>query len=79
MPPARVHKRLKEYARKRSFDATRERLMAEIAFDEGGDVERAADADPIEAIRALARNPRTRNRKPHAKPVVWQSKRRKTV
>jgi bifunctional non-homologous end joining protein LigD len=40
------------------------RLMAEIAFDEGGDVERAAHADPPEAIRALMRDPRTRSRVP---------------
>jgi bifunctional non-homologous end joining protein LigD len=50
------------------------RLMAEIAFDEGGEVERAAGADPPDAIRALMRDPRTRRRKPHAKPSVWKSK-----
>jgi bifunctional non-homologous end joining protein LigD len=49
------------------------RLMAEIAFDEGGDVERAASADPQEAIRALMRDPRTRKRVPRAKPAVWHS------
>ena len=49
------------------------RLMAEIAFDEGGEVERAAGADPPDAIRALMRDPRTRRRKPHATPSVWKS------
>jgi len=49
------------------------RLMAEIAFDEGGDVERAAGADPSDAIRALLRDPRTRKRVPRAKPAVWHS------
>jgi bifunctional non-homologous end joining protein LigD len=51
------------------------RLMSEIAFDEGGDVARAAGADPPEAIRALIRNPLTRTRKPRSKPAVWRSKR----
>jgi bifunctional non-homologous end joining protein LigD len=49
------------------------RLMAEIAFDEGGEVERAAGADPPDAIRALMRDPRTRSRTPRAKPKVWHS------
>ena len=52
------------------------RLMAEIAFDEGGDVERAAGADPPDAIRALMRDPSTRKRIPRAKPAVWHSKAR---
>jgi bifunctional non-homologous end joining protein LigD len=51
-----------------------DRLMAEIAFDAGGDVERAAGADPQDAIRALLRKPATRRRKPQAKPAVWHSK-----
>jgi len=51
------------------------RLLAEIAFDEGGDVERAARADPPDAIRALMRNPRTRKRVPKAKPAIWHSAR----
>jgi bifunctional non-homologous end joining protein LigD len=49
------------------------RLMAEIAFDEGGDVERAAKVDPPDAIRRLMSDPRTRTRKPRAKPAVWHS------
>jgi bifunctional non-homologous end joining protein LigD len=53
------------------------RLMAEIAFDESGDVERAARTDPAEAIRALIRDPKTRKRKPHERPAVWQSKPRR--
>jgi bifunctional non-homologous end joining protein LigD len=50
------------------------RLMAEIAFDAGGDVERAAGADPEDAIRALLRKPSTQRRRPQAKPSVWHSK-----
>ena len=55
------------------------RLMAEIAFDEGGEVERAAASDPPDAIRALMRDPRTRRRKPHAAPSVWKSKPREAA
>ncbi|MGE0521051.1 MAG: DNA polymerase ligase N-terminal domain-containing protein [Candidatus Binatia bacterium] len=51
------------------------RLMAEIAFDEGGEVERAAATDPPDALRALVRDPRTRRRRPRAKPAVWHSAR----
>jgi bifunctional non-homologous end joining protein LigD len=51
------------------------RLMAEIAFDEGGDVERAASADPAAAIEALLHNPRTPKRKPREAPAVWHSNR----
>jgi hypothetical protein len=47
--------------------------MAEIAFDEGGDIERAAKVDPPDAIRKLMRDPRTRTRRPRAKPAVWHS------
>ena len=52
-----------------------DRLMAEIAFDEGGEVEKAADADPEEAIRALMRRRGTRTRVPKAHPKIWQSNR----
>jgi bifunctional non-homologous end joining protein LigD len=52
-----------------------QRLMAEIAFDEGGDVAAAAAADPPDAIRALLRDPRTRARKPWRSPKVWRANR----
>lgn len=52
-----------------------QRLMAEIAFDEGGDVTTAAGADPAAAIRDLMGDPRTRDRKPKRKPKVWRSNR----
>ena len=54
------------------------RLMAEIAFDEGGEVERAAGADPEDAIRALMHRRGTRTRVPKAHPTIWQSNRRGT-
>jgi bifunctional non-homologous end joining protein LigD len=50
------------------------RLMAEIAWQEGGDVERAASADPPQEIRRLLRNPATAGRR-HRKPSVWRSNR----
>jgi bifunctional non-homologous end joining protein LigD len=52
------------------------RLMAEIAFEAGGEVERAADADPPAAIRAALRSTRTRRRVPRSQPsAVWHSSR----
>lgn len=51
------------------------RLMAEIAFDEGGDVARAARTDPPASIRELLRNPALRSRVPKPKPAVWRSNR----
>jgi bifunctional non-homologous end joining protein LigD len=51
------------------------RLMAEIAFDEGGDVERAARTDPPASIRALLRDPDLSKRTPRKRPAVWQSNR----
>ena len=54
------------------------RLMAEIAFDEGGDVERAAKVDPAAAIQALMQDPRTETRSARQaavwhSPAVWHS------
>jgi bifunctional non-homologous end joining protein LigD len=52
------------------------RLMAEIAFEAGGEVERAADADPPAAIRSLLRSARTRRRAPRPQQsAVWHSSR----
>ena len=55
--------------------AVSKRLMAEIAFDEGGDVERAAGADPTGEIEKLVKDERTRKRKPRPRGAVWHSKR----
>jgi bifunctional non-homologous end joining protein LigD len=52
------------------------RLLAEIAFDEHGDVERAASGDPAAALRALIRNPDIRKRKPRKRPAIWNSNRK---
>ena len=49
------------------------RIMAEIAWQEGGDVEKAASADPPDEIRRLLRNPRAAARRRRGKPSVWRS------
>jgi bifunctional non-homologous end joining protein LigD len=50
------------------------RLLAEIAWQEGGDVEKAASADPPDEIRRLIRKPATAGRR-RRKPSVWHSNR----
>jgi bifunctional non-homologous end joining protein LigD len=49
------------------------RLLAEIAFHEGGDVEKAADADPPDEIRKLIANPSRVARRRRGKAAVWHS------
>ena len=51
-----------------------DRLLAEIAFEEGGDVRQAVSADPRAAVEAALRDPRTAKRKPKRAPAVWHSK-----
>jgi bifunctional non-homologous end joining protein LigD len=51
------------------------RILAEIAFDEGGDVTHAASADPEAAIREVMRNPKTKRRARKKSPSVWRSNR----
>ena len=52
-----------------------DRLLAEIAFEEGGDVRKAVTADPPEAVEAALEDPRTAKRKRKRAPAVWHSKR----
>ena len=51
------------------------RLLAKIAFEEGGDVRQAVSADPRAAVEAALRDPRTAERKPKRAPALWHSKR----
>ena len=51
------------------------RLLAEIAWQEGGNVERAASADPPSEIRRLVENPSLVARTRHRRPSVWRSNR----
>mgnify|MGYP001290550499 CR=1 FL=1 len=52
-----------------------DRLLAEIAFEEGGDVRQAVSADPRSAVEAALRDPRTAARKPKRAPALWHSNR----
>jgi bifunctional non-homologous end joining protein LigD len=51
------------------------RLMAEIAWQEGGNVEKAAAADPPTEIRRLLSNPRAAGRPKRGRTSVWRSNR----
>jgi bifunctional non-homologous end joining protein LigD len=51
------------------------RILAEIAWQEGGDVEKAASADPPEELRRLIRNPKAAARRRRGRPAVWRSSR----
>jgi len=51
------------------------RTMAEIAWQEGGNVEKAASADPPAELRRLIADPGTAARRRRRKPAVWRSNR----
>lgn len=61
------------------------RLLAQIAHDSGGDVEKAASGDPPDAIRALVKSLKTgstrrASKRPAAtQPAIWQSNRRRSA
>jgi len=50
------------------------RLLAEIAIEEGGDIAKAATADPPDEIRALALKVRKTPPRRSRKPSVWHSR-----
>jgi len=51
------------------------RLLAEIALDEGGDVIKAAEGDPPEALRVLLdKNPKLVSRRRGRKAALWSSR-----
>ena len=50
------------------------RLLAEIAFHEGGNVEKAASGDPPAELERLIRTPSLIAKKRGRKPSVWQSR-----
>lgn len=50
------------------------RLLAEIAIDEGGNVEKAATGDPPAEIRKLLKDPKSLARPKKKKAAVWHSK-----
>jgi bifunctional non-homologous end joining protein LigD len=51
------------------------RLLAEIAWHEGGEVEKAASGDPPAELRKLIGNPALVSRRRRGKPAVWHSSR----
>jgi len=51
------------------------RIMAEIAWQEGGNVDKAASADPPAELRRLIANPASAARRKRRKPSVWRSNR----
>jgi bifunctional non-homologous end joining protein LigD len=51
------------------------RLLAEIAWHEGGDVAKAASGDPPAEIRRLVENPRLVRRRRRGAPSAWRSDR----
>ncbi|MGA7992543.1 MAG: non-homologous end-joining DNA ligase [Thermoanaerobaculia bacterium] len=50
------------------------RLLTQIALDEGGDVEKASTGDPVGEVERLLRNPKLLERKKRDSPAVWHSR-----
>ncbi|MEO8587485.1 MAG: non-homologous end-joining DNA ligase [Acidobacteriota bacterium] len=50
------------------------RLLTEIAIDEGGDVEKASTGDPVGEVEKLLANPKKLQRMQKKNPAVWHSK-----
>jgi bifunctional non-homologous end joining protein LigD len=55
--------------------AVSRRTLAEIAWHEGGNVEKAARGDPPAEIRRLLADPKLATRRKRGKPAVWRSNR----
>jgi len=64
----------RDIAEEEPHSVVSKRILAEIAFEEGGNVEKAATGDPPDAIRKLMASVKKRPRKPKKKPAVWTSK-----
>jgi bifunctional non-homologous end joining protein LigD len=54
------------------------RLLTEIAIDEGGDVEKASTGDPVAEVEKLLADPKKLQRARKKNPAVWHSKPRGT-
>jgi len=50
------------------------RLLTQIAIDEGGDVEKASTGDPVAEVEKLLANPKLLERKKRDSPAVWHSR-----
>jgi bifunctional non-homologous end joining protein LigD len=54
--------------------AVSNRLLTQIALDEGGDVEKASTGDPVAEVEKLLANPKLLQRKKKDSPAVWHSR-----
>jgi len=64
-----------DIATSRPRSVVSKRTLAEIAWHEGGNVEKAASGDPPEALQKLVDNPALIARRRRRKPAVWHSNR----
>ncbi len=64
-----------DIARTQPRSVVSKRILAEIAWHEGGNVEKAATGDPPEEIQRLVKNPALVARRRRGKPAVWKSNR----
>jgi hypothetical protein len=69
------HASTRDIAEARPRSVVSERLLVEIARDEGGDMEKAVTGDPPALLKKLVRDPRllTPPRKKGRKKSVWHS------
>ena len=69
------HASAEDVAETRPQSVISRRLLSEIAWQEGGDVAKAATGDPTAAIRKLVDHPELLPRRRRRKPSVWHSNR----
>jgi bifunctional non-homologous end joining protein LigD len=55
------------------------RLLTEIAIDEGGDVEKASTGDPVGEVEKLLADPKKLQRAQKKNPAIWHSKPRRAT
>lgn len=63
-----------DIAETRARSVVSNRLLTEIAIDEGGDVEKASTGDPVGEVEKLLADPKKLQRAQKANPAVWHSK-----
>ena len=67
-----------DVAESRARSVVSNRLLTEIAIDEGGDVEKASTGDPVGEVEKLLADPKKLQRAQKANPAVWHSRPRGT-
>jgi bifunctional non-homologous end joining protein LigD len=63
-----------DVAESRPRSVVSNRLLTEIALDEGGDVEKASTGDPVGEVEKLLADPKKLQRTRKQNPAVWHSK-----